>query len=614
MLYEHNIHILKEYRNNLHKEILKSISYESENKLIINSIKTRTKEHALEINQDNVIYRLNSKYNPLQEAEKWAEQYRIKNLDTIVVMFGFGNGIFVKELIKKMNVDNKLIIYEPSLQIFNHTLYYYNIDEILKDSRVYIIIKGINDYDFPYLLSHALSWMNLYSQLECFHPSYDKLFEDSFTYFRKTIQDNMFSNIVDKNTRDSLGKIILENSINNISYLNNSISIWDLFIDIPKDIPVIIVAAGPSLEKNIEQLKKAKGKSIIICVDRAYEVMLEYSIEPDFVIILDASKPLKYCGNKKGFTTPLLCKLEASPEVLENHNGKKIIYNCEEYSNEMYNMLGKNFESIPSGGSVATAAFSVVAKMRFERIILVGQDLAYIDNLSHTGNVSESSINDNNLMKIFVKDINGNQIQTRHDWYSFLRWFENVILQMPEYDIIDATEGGAYINGTRIMSLNKVIDEYCIEEFNCDSIISNKVSTFNEEDIVAIYEYLKIGQNELEEIKRIAKVNVRNCEKLEQNLYNNKASHNKKILEKITEENIKIENMSIFKLVNQYVLSAETNNIEKLYFMTNNKRNDEIIAYQSTKKIYTAMIEACEFIFPKIDKIIKFYNELCNHD
>lgn len=614
MYFEYNMHVLKENRRRLYEEIKKSSNLENNKEYKINSIKTKTNEYSLEIEKNNTLYRLNSKYNPLQEAKKWAEQYQIKNLDTVIVMFGMGNGIFVQELINNMEQENKIIIYEPSLSIFYHVMKYYNLEKIFEDDRVCIIIEEINNYDFPHILSSTLSWMNLYSKIECIHPNYDKIFEESYNDFTSTIQNNMFNNMVAKNTQGSLGKIILENGINNISYLKNSVSIWELKDDFPSDVPVIIVAAGPSLNKNVEQLKKAKGKSIIICVDRAYEIMLEHSIEPDFIALLDPTKSLKYCGNKKGFTIPLLCKLEGSPDILNNHDGKKIIYNCEEYYSAIYSMLGKKFESITTGGSVATASFAIAAKMGFEKIILVGQDLAYVDNLTHAGNINETKSVESNQIRLFVEDIEGNKIQTRHDWYNFLTWFESIILQLSEVEIIDATEGGAYIRGTQVMKLKDAIDKYCNKEFDCASLIKSKNPTFNEGDTLKIYNYIQAGQEELEEIKMTAKSCVRKCEKLIQNYYCNKANRNKKIFETITEENNKIVNKSVYSLVDQYVLSEQTDNIEELYFMTNNAKTDEIIAYKNAKKIYETIIEACEFILPKIENAIKTYKDTSAHD
>lgn len=618
MYYEHNMQIIKDYRKFLYERLMSNIAPAFDNKIEISSILTRTKEYALEIEKDNIQYRLNSKYNPKQEAKKWAEQYQLKNLDTVIAMLGLGNGIFIRELIEKMDQDNRLIVYEPSLTIFKHVLQWYDIEDILKDSRVYIIIKGINDCEFPYLLSRTLSWLNLFSQIKCIHPGYEQLFKDDCQLFEQILQDNMFNNIVAKNTYAKMGKNVVDNTINNITYLENSISVWDLYDVLPKDVPAIIVAAGPSLNKNVEVLKEAKGKSIIFVVDRAYETLLDHNVEPDFVVTMDAIKPLKYCGNKKGFSAPLLCKLEGSPEIFENHNGKKIIYNCEDYNCSIFTKLEKKFNNIEVGGSVTTAAFSVCAKMGFKRIILIGLDLAYAGELTHAGSFNETVNNDSTLIKLFVDDINGNKISTRHDWYTFLRWFENVILQIPEYDIIDATEGGARIKGTRIMTLQEVVTEYCNIEVDCRSIIDNIQPTFNTNDIKNIYEYLKISRDDLVEIKNISRTTIKKCIKLKQTtnlLQRNVTSEKRRLLKNITSANQKIEEMPVFSLINQYILSTESDDVEKLYFMTNNEKTDESIAYESTEKIYNSMIEACDFIIPKIDMVIDYYlsiNEIQN--
>lgn len=54
----------------------------------------------------------------------------------------------------------------------------------------------------------------------------------------------------------------------------------------------IVVAAGPSLNKNINELKKAKGKSLIIAVDTALKPLLRAGIVPDMFLLLMHKNPL----------------------------------------------------------------------------------------------------------------------------------------------------------------------------------------------------------------------------------------------------------------------------------------------------------------------------------
>ena len=54
-----------------------------------------------------------------------------------------------------------------------------------------------------------------------------------------------------------------------------------------KDIPAIIVGAGPSLDKNINLIGRAQGHSIIISSDAALKPLLSQGVVPSIVVSLD---------------------------------------------------------------------------------------------------------------------------------------------------------------------------------------------------------------------------------------------------------------------------------------------------------------------------------------
>ena len=81
------------------EEILDAGEYSYNN---IEETDARDGNKALIIEKDNNKYRLNSIYKPLIEAKKWTEQYEFHNLCTSVMMFGMGNCIFVKEMLKPL--------------------------------------------------------------------------------------------------------------------------------------------------------------------------------------------------------------------------------------------------------------------------------------------------------------------------------------------------------------------------------------------------------------------------------------------------------------------------------------------------------------------------------
>jgi len=60
-----------------------------------------------------------------------------------------------------------------------------------------------------------------------------------------------------------------------------------IFFDKFKDVPIIIVSTGPSLDKNIDLLKEAKGRALIISAGSALRPLLMRNIKPDFFAIID---------------------------------------------------------------------------------------------------------------------------------------------------------------------------------------------------------------------------------------------------------------------------------------------------------------------------------------
>ena len=92
-------------------------------------------------------------------------------------------------------------------------------------------------------------------------------------------------------------------------------------------------------------------------------------------------------------------------------------------------------------------------------IVFVGQDLAFTDNKTHSKATYSKDITvSENLRE--VEDIYGNIVYTPKNLYIYLRWIQNRINKEESITFIDATEGGARIKGTEILTLEKAIDKY----------------------------------------------------------------------------------------------------------------------------------------------------------
>ena len=132
-----------------------------------------------------------------------------------------------------------------------------------------------------------------------------------------------------------------------------------------------------------------------------------------------------------------------------------------EWLNEI-TMLKKG--TLISGPSVSHMMFSLAEALGAEPIILVGQDLAYSrDGFSHVKEASGVLERETHKARFFVEDYEGNPLPSTYVWKQFLKAYE---MRLSNYKgmVIDATEGGARIKGTEIMTLKDVVDKFCKEE------------------------------------------------------------------------------------------------------------------------------------------------------
>lgn len=113
-----------------------------------------------------------------------------------------------------------------------------------------------------------------------------------------------------------------KNTFYNLHYLYEGYSVEELHGILPEDIPTIVVSAGPSLNKNIMDLKKAVGKACIIATDTAMKPLLNAGIIPNLFVIIDGLKPGILFEHENISKVPMVTMTGVSVEPMEYHKGK----------------------------------------------------------------------------------------------------------------------------------------------------------------------------------------------------------------------------------------------------------------------------------------------------
>ncbi|GFI31613.1 hypothetical protein IMSAGC013_03010 [Lachnospiraceae bacterium] len=333
---------------------------------------------------------------------------------------------------------------------------------------------------------------------------------------------------------------------------------------IPNDVPAFVVSAGPSLNKNIKELRRAKNKSFIIAVDTAVKPLLQEGIVPDMFATLDGIKPLELVETEQAKELPLLTMVTSASAILDYHTGKKFFFDEGYiYVRKLFEMNGKRLEGFPIGGSVATLAFTLACHLGFRKIIFVGQDLAYTDNKSHADGTFQDAMPEENTEK-FIR-VPGNyekEVPTLKNLNGYRKWFGEYIewwTKGRETTFINATEGGARIEGTKLMTLAEVIDRECVKEVDIPSCIERLEPVFDEEEQKKISAFFQDTPKQVHGIVSLAREGKKLYQRLDKLC--KKGNMDKraylKILKRVKQNRKKIEENPNYQLLSQSMTKAE---------------------------------------------------------
>ncbi len=410
---------------------------------------------------DSIKFYMHSKYNPVSEAENFAkEQYKIEI--GVHILYGFGMGYHINEISRLMKPDSRLYILENNLNVFYKAIEERDLTDIFTNSSIELIISG----DAVKIANKVKSLINDGINF-IIHPASLKAIPSENEYF-KFVMENW--NLKKSISEDYL-KLIEHNLKSNLQGANPNVGV---FFEKFKGVPAVIVSTGPSLDKNIDFLKEVKGKALIFAVGSALRPLLVRNIVPDLFIIIDPKK--ETLNQIKGFEDigiPMVYLSSAYSGTVSSYRGLKFIA-CYEKG---HLKTSKENYLIDPGGSVSTAALDIAIKMGCSTIILVGQDLAFIDGKNHARHGTDLDINTPELKSMRrVMGQNGEMLFTTLGLLSYKYWIEKRI-EKENRQFINASEGGAIINGMKHIKLKDVITDYLKESFN----ITQRIKTILEE-------------------------------------------------------------------------------------------------------------------------------------
>ncbi len=405
--------------------------------------------------------------DPGVESEAFLSMVK-ENSTGVVLMLGMGLGYPVLELLKKRKKLQYIIVFELNIEFFIQALKNMDLTQLFMDKRVMICLgepEDLTSFMAPANKALMLEDIHTFNLQPCFkvNPSYKRVSSLVFDYI------NAFN--TEGATKTAHGGTFFENRLKHLTSMHHDKKLEDLAGKF-KGIPALIIAAGPSLDKNIDQITNAIGKSIIISVDTALPSLLAHGIEPNFMTSIDY-KDLTYEKISGSASNPavrqinLICTSWVAGTVTKQFPANTIFWAFNNNPLENWinlSMGGRMF--VGGAGTVAHLNFIAAQMMGCDPIIFVGQDLAFTNNRGHSSNVVLTSDEttkkklDSGKDIMWVKGIVESKVPTNRQMYGYKHQFEKMIKSSKE-KVINSTEGGALIEGAENMPLSQAIDRFC---------------------------------------------------------------------------------------------------------------------------------------------------------
>lgn len=235
-----------------------------------------------------------------------------------------------------------------------------------------------------------------------------------------------------------------------------------------------IVAAGPSLQKNVAALKAVSKRGVIVCVEAAFRYLMENGIVPEYCLTIDGDeRMLTMIAGADTSKTTLVAMASACPALIEAWQGPKFFLRClggrvdiddqlvavaREVVAERDIKAGDvlhpledirvDFKGlgvrISTGGNVTGAAHSfAVEHLRASRVIFVGADYSWTDPDEFYAGGAHAKLSEERqtVEKVLSHKSIGGEVATNFSMFRYKDWHEQyaAATQIP---VINATEGG----------------------------------------------------------------------------------------------------------------------------------------------------------------------------
>lgn len=432
---------------------------------------TKSGVPTLSVEKDGKNLYLHSKYDPRREAQALTAQFKEVEKETTVVFYGTGLGYQINDFLRKYPTVN-YYIYEPIPALLKAYLAHQSLQD-LPVKKLQGIIFGDHEEETQRFLQGLID-KNRGELLLVELPMHKQVFAAEYGKFLDLFQKTIRGKRIELHTNYAFQKRWIINSIKNFKEVLATPNIVTGAKGRFKNKPALLVAAGPSLNEEIENLRyiKEKGLAYIFSVGSAINTLIHYQVYPHAACTYDPSErnQIVFAKLKKEEIKeiPLVFGSSVGYETLENYPGQKyhMITSQDRVASYFLKTKGEDrLDLVSDAPTIAVVTLQLLHTIGFNPIILVGQNLAYRGQDRHSAGIDYSStVTDKQRENgIWVKDVYGRDVLTNQGFNMMRKQLELYIKNFADCQVINTTKDGAEIEGSVFLELDKVITLYLRE-------------------------------------------------------------------------------------------------------------------------------------------------------
>lgn len=424
------------------------------------------------------------------------------------IFFGIGLGIHVLKIDEKISAKTYFII-EDDLELFRLSLFttpYYKLAQKSKllfsvfDSKQEFSGKATNFLTQDFYYNHYLKYFHMLNHA-------DEKFWEFHIQIASQSHNLFFYNA------------ILEQELRPLDYLQNKFKFINILRDYSKNSlgnkPVILLAAGPSLQKNISWLKENQNKFIIIALSAVLSILEKEQIKPDIVTHIDGlEESIIHFTKLKDisfFDKTLFLISSRTPREIVDILKKQNIFFFESSSG-----YKKEFGNL-SAPCVGSTTYLLLLALGVSKLYLLGLDLAldsktgqthsggheYSKNLEISGSIEEK---DSITFKHSVIPAEGNFEQKVYTTPEFLVSISSINAASTSFKkstqhVYNLSDGAKFSNtvptNTESLSMNTfvAIDKEALYKETYKEFEKNSSSELSIDEYMAVEDKIKHSKN-----------------------------------------------------------------------------------------------------------------------